>query len=312
MEPLSYTKSALLVENIKRIQALRKDLLSIIISREEEWEMRWETKVMHTFYALSLYDLSVQKNKVITTLSAPSPKKLNENQLEIYRFKLATDEIDKKWYVTPEPVTFETLNHFYKQIWRKKLTLPNQELDNALLFIQNSTEHPLIQAIAAQATLYQYAEIDEKMRPFSHFVLMLFLYKYGWDLRGTILIEPHFYKERAYYKEQLKNALLLNNITSWMEYVTSAYITELEEGIQKIALRESDGAVAKTFNLSDRQKEILEQLTEPTASITNRQVQKLFKISPITASRDLSKLVKLGLIKVEGKGRAVSYSKIKN
>lgn len=311
MEPLSYAKSPLVIENIQRIELLRTQLLSLIISREDEWELRWETKLMHTFYSLSLYDLSVQKNKVITTLSsAGANNEVTEQQKEIILFREAADYVDRSWHITQNLITYEVLADLYKKIWKKKIAIPEAELEQAFMFIQKSTEHPVIQAIAAQATIYQYANIDEKNRSFSHLILMLMLYKYGWDLRGMVLIEHFFHIERAYYKELLSNALEGKNITPWLEYMTTAYVTELEESIQKISMRERDSVIAKAFKLSDRQKEILAYFTTPESTITNRQVQKMFKVSAITASRDLSKLVLQGLLYSEGKGRAVTYSKV--
>lgn len=310
MEPLSYAKSPLVIENIQRIELLRTQLLSLIISREDEWELRWETKLMHTFYSLSLYDLSVQKSKVITTLSSLTNKDNTEQQQEIIRFKETADYIDRSWHITQQLISYETLADLYKRIWKRKLSIPETELDQAFMFIQKSTEHPIVQAVYAQATIYQYANIDEKNRSFSHLVLMLMLYKLGWDLRGMVLIEHFFHIERAYYKELLSNALEGKNITPWLEYMTTAYVTELEESIQKISMRERDSVIAKAFKLSDRQKEILAYFTTPESTITNRQVQKMFKVSAITASRDLSKLVLQGLLYSEGKGRAVTYSKV--
>jgi len=124
------------------------------------------------------------------------------------------------------------------------------------------------------------------------------------------LIEHHFHIERAYYKELLLKSVESKSITPWLEYVTHAFALELENAITRISLREKDHTIEKTFKLSDRQKEIILYLNTPQSSITNRHVQKMFKISPITASRELAKLVNHGLIYVEGKGRAVSYSKV--
>ncbi len=45
-------------------------------------------------------------------------------------------------------------------------------------------------------------------------------------------------------------------------------------------------------------------------TITNKKVQKLFKVSQITASRDLAKLASVGLLFTHGKGRSVYYTKV--
>jgi Fic family protein len=47
----------------------------------------------------------------------------------------------------------------------------------------------------------------------------------------------------------------------------------------------------------------------PGTRITNKMVQKHFKVSQITASRELAKLATLGLIISIGKGRSIYYTK---
>jgi len=61
--------------------------------------------------------------------------------------------------------------------------------------------------------------------------------------------------------------------------------------------------------LNDRQNKILERLENPNLKITNKDVQKMFGVSQITASRDLSKMANLGILLPHGKGRSVFYTK---
>ncbi len=310
MDLFSYAKSPLVIENIQRIELLRTQLLSLIMSREDERAMRWESKVMHVFYSLSLYDLAIQKNKVTGTVANTILKNRSVQQDEIIRFKEAQDYIDREWYVNGAYVDSYTLSELYKKIWEKKMAIPEHKISDILLFIQKGNEHPIVQAILAQVSVYQYQNTDEKNRPFSHLIHMLMLYKNGWDLRGMVLVEHHFHIERAYFKELLSKSIESKNITPWIEYVTNAYTLELEETINRISLREKDQTIEKTFKLSDRQKDILSYLSTPQTTITNRLVQRMFKVSPITASRDLAQLVQHGLIYSEGKGRAVTYTKV--
>ena len=67
---------------------------------------------------------------------------------------------------------------------------------------------------------------------------------------------------------------------------------------------------ATFWEITTRQKEIMMYLENPTASVTNKTVQKLFNISQITASRDLARLANLGLLLAHGKGRSVYYTKV--
>lgn len=63
------------------------------------------------------------------------------------------------------------------------------------------------------------------------------------------------------------------------------------------------------WKLNDRQKKILDIMENPELKITNKIVQKQFGISQITASRDLAKMVNLGVLLPHGKGRSVFYTK---
>jgi ATP-dependent DNA helicase RecG len=58
--------------------------------------------------------------------------------------------------------------------------------------------------------------------------------------------------------------------------------------------------------LNERQKRVLEVVTQQ-GSISNRQFQQIFPVTYDTAHRDLKRLVELGLLRVEGKGRATRY-----
>ena len=67
---------------------------------------------------------------------------------------------------------------------------------------------------------------------------------------------------------------------------------------------------AAFWKLNDRHAEVMNLLERPGSKITNKKVQKMFKVSQITASRDLSQLVRLGLVFSGGKGRSTFYTKI--
>ncbi len=62
----------------------------------------------------------------------------------------------------------------------------------------------------------------------------------------------------------------------------------------------------KDLHLNDRQVRTIKNL-KSDLSITNTKYQKLNNVSRATAKRDLDKMVKLGLVKLEGAGRASYY-----
>ena len=82
---------------------------------------------------------------------------------------------------------------------------------------------------------------------------------------------------------------------------------------QKITLPQNKPHVASELlarhpDLSARHAKIMD-LCEQMGNITNKDVCDAFKTSEVTAGRDLTELVKKGLLRRLGKGRATSYAK---
>lgn len=101
------------------------------------------------------------------------------------------------------------------------------------------------------------------------------------------------------------------NITPWLEYFAFGIAKQLEKALGEITSDTSPTTMPASFwELNDRQKEVLKIMEQPDISITNKVVQKHFKVSQITASRDLTKLASLGLIFARGKGRSVYYTRV--
>ena len=144
--------------------------------------------------------------------------------------------------------------------------------------------------------------------PFSDLIFTLFLYKYGYDFRRIVAYEEYFLKDRDSFQETISLAIKKQNLTQWLEYFTSGLIKQLENTINEIKLKKIDRST--TFHLNERQKQILFLFEEPNKKITNKIVMKEFKISPVTAARDLSKLANLNLILMVGKGRSTYYLKV--
>jgi len=100
------------------------------------------------------------------------------------------------------------------------------------------------------------------------------------------------------------------NLTIFLEYYANGISERLAEVEKDVAgIRLHLNIPARDFEINDRQREMLVLFEQPDMSLTNRKVQKLFKVSQITASRDLARMAALGLIFAHGKGRSVYYTK---
>ena len=100
-------------------------------------------------------------------------------------------------------------------------------------------------------------------------------------------------------------------MTVWLEYFTFCAMSALEKALEVAKnLRFQEELPASFWKLNTRQKQILEALEKPDEKVTNKEVQKVFKVSQITASRDLTHMANLGLLLAHGKGRSVFYTRV--
>ena len=138
----------------------------------------------------------------------------------------------------------------------------------------------------------------------------LIFYKRGIDVKRFFALDDYYDHDRRSYYAVLKsvnqNTL---DLTGWLEYFTdgvSVSIKAVKEkviGLSKdIKFLKEKGQVA----LSERQMKIMERIIEK-GEITNRDVRNMFDISNRAALDEISKLIKMKVVKETGKGRSIRY-----
>lgn len=272
-----------------------------------------------TYWSLALAQVPLSKqdveqfltDEVPTIMSAPSrTRSLTPEKQAVYRYKQGLDYIGRNWYVNTSPVTLATAMTVSQFAEARKLQIQERELIQLFEYLKSSTDHPIIQAAFVQMQIMCMEPFKEGNGRFSRLLGLLFLYKYGYDFRGLLVLEDYWRRNVAAL-ELVKNKVMeTKSLTIWLEYYAQAITTQLEKTLQKIKAHEAIPVNKGIWDLSDRQKAILQILENPSLSLTNRKVQKMYKVSQVTASRDLSKLATLGLIVAHGKGRSVSYSRV--
>jgi len=135
------------------------------------------------------------------------------------------------------------------------------------------------------------------------------LYKHGFDVRGLVVPEIEWAKNPDAHHQITKQMASSESLTTWLEYFTRRTIHQLRDIKNQLSLPHLPESLS-SYRITSRQKQILSFLEIPNTSITNKQVQSMFKVSQITASRDLSQLTTLGLIFARGKGRSIYYTRI--
>lgn len=317
MTPIAYTVSSYLTRYLEKIEYSRQQLLLLPIPPKQELGLLFQTAVNRVHYGLLLSRQTLKPETIKTILSnqivfatQKHPERYGKMQNTVLHYKLALDYIKRDWLLNNEPITLKTMYKLYSYCADEKVVLPDKRLQEILDYLQSSSDNPFILASLAKFAFRSAMPLTEEIEMFSTLCAYLFLYRAGMDCRGMLLLEKAWSDDKRIFLGQYETALHKPNITSWLEYNVKLFSLQLEETYQGIVTSPVSPEHEKVGKLNERQKTIMTLLEDPNAIITNRTVQKIFHISQITASRDLTKLTMLGLLFSHGKGRSVRYTRI--
>lgn len=317
MIDLTYNLSPILKSRLQKTDSLRKEILLTPISPKLEIQIRWEIMIQKIFYSLSLSEINISNKEVIETLSLnsllrSSEKKLSSSEKEIINYKKAIDFISKNWLISRNNVLVKDLLILYDMLCNGRLLIPFLRLQELLNYIQAREDHPIIQAGLINIGISKLQPFSKGNARVSRLLSYLFLFKYGYDIRGLVEFEKYWFENKESYLDALRIGIEGSSVTIWIEFFSQSILNSLDSTNKKIKAEafEIMDTDSSFWKLNDRQKSILVLFEQPRISITNKKVQQLFNVSQITASRDLSRLASLGLVFTHGKGRSVYYTKI--
>ncbi len=311
MKNFSYTRTQSLNQELARIEDLRKELLLTSLSPRTELKLQWNALIDYIHYLLGLQGTIIPKEHISRLLTPEGKKHLTEKEKNVSQIKNTLDYLYHNWLVNSEPVTAKSLTNLYQAAFTGSLRISEDELNNALRYIQINPEHPVIQAALGQFLMFDLNPFSDKNELFSHLVFLMFLYKTGYDFRRMLILEEYFFNNMNRYRDLLSKLRRQTNITEWLEFITSIFVVQLKELLKKIITeKQSPTSFPKQFYMNNRHRAILTYVEQPGVKINNAIVQKLYHVSQITASRDLAKLTSLGLLFPLGKGRSTYYTKI--
>lgn len=310
MIDFSFTITPTLKKEIEEINETRNKILVELLSRSQELELRWEANLDRITYSTRLTPKKLTRAE---TLDIVSPFKANETKLskfEVKAYMNAYEWIDQKWFMNSDKVREDDIKKLFS-FFPNKINTRDMQIKQILDFIQINPEHPIVQSALIFALMYEALPKNTDNIKLSLIVSYIFIYKYGYDLRGMINLEEFFSGDIDHFKNLLDEGVNNRNLSAFLEYFTQGVSISAEHGLRKIVSRESRHDLPASFyELSDRQREILMMFEKPGAKVSNKTIQKAFGVSQITASRDLAKLYSLGLIFSAGKGRSVYYTRI--
>lgn len=309
MLQLIYSKTSNLLQSIKTIDSLRVSTLSTPLTLYKEIELQWDTLLERIRYAHLMKGRAYTPQQINTFLTHEVKVSDQVQTARIYR--TAFNYLHTQWLGNTEQVTKDDVLDLLELLKLPEGAANRSDLERALEYLQVTPEHPVIQSGIIHAAI-PLIFFDAEYLLLAKFLSYLFLYKQGYDFRRLLVLEEHLFNTQEQYARFITNIRRQYSLTDWLDY----YITIVKNSAASVNAKitykkETENNDAKSLLiLSERQKKILGLFDEPTTRMTNRDIQKKFKVSQITASRDLAKLAALGLLFTSGKGRSVYYTKV--
>jgi Fic family protein len=185
-----------------------------------------------------------------------------------------------------------------------------------LNWLNHMTSEDIHPAIMAGITHYEIVRIH----PFldgngrvARALSLLVLLKHGYDVKRFFSLEEHYDREPLRYYEALQSVgKMENNQTVWLEYFSEGLAIELTRIKEKVKSLSTDLKLKKSLGgqqlaLTERQIKIVEFIQE-NGFLQNKTFFELFPmISEDTVLRELSDLLKKGIVKKEGTTKGAKY-----
>lgn len=177
--------------------------------------------------------------------------------------------------------------------------------------------HPVLKAGIAHyilVSIHPFVEGNGRtVRAFSNLILM----REGYDVKRFFALEEYFDADLGGYYEALaavdrqSRNIASRDLTSWLEYFTGVVAVELnkiKEKVRKLSIdMKLKGKLGEQVILTERQMKLIEYLSEnESASMQDLKIV-LRMVSEDTILRDLTALMRKGIVKKEGRTKAARY-----
>jgi DNA-binding transcriptional ArsR family regulator len=314
---IAYTKNDQLLEKMHMLEGLRRDIHAFPVGRKALHATQWNAVLSRIEGALSHEGMIVDQSTIYRILNSGKPQ--NEKSQKVLRYKSSLDYIRNDWYVTHEKISPHAVATLDALVTGNvKGTLSNRtpvqrlyDIKQLLSYLESGDEHPIIQAGIAHVEIVQRELVPENSPHLATLIAYMFLYKHGWDLRELLVLEKAWMESKIDYNYSMSATKQNNNATQWLEYFVEMLVSQAQSILESLSSIESSTKdIGVHSSLLPRHLEIIAQLDDPQARITNKDVKEKFGISQITASRDLAMLTMMGLLFSHGKGRSTYYTKV--
>ena len=138
----------------------------------------------------------------------------------------------------------------------------------------------------------------------------LVLFKRAFDIKRFFALDDYYDQDRRAYYAALKAVDQHTlDLTTWLEYFTEGVAVSIKAVKDKVVGLSKDIKALKEkgqIALTDRQMKIVGMLVQ-NGKLTIGQAKNLFGVSRQMALKEMAKLIKLGVVKLKGRGRGAYY-----
>lgn len=331
-----------IVENLTQIAEARMIILNAPLIPKWEVSLRKEALIKNTHSSTSIEGNRLSLEQVSDLAHGRKIMATHRDKQEVLNYIEALEKIPG--FRKRNPFLSKDLLEIHKIVTKDTLENPNDEgvfrnrqvvvgnrLTGEIIFIPppteqvpglvndffewfNSTEvNEIDPVIEAGITHYELVRIHPFMDGngrTTRVMAALVLYRRGFDIKRFFVLDDYYdHDRRAYYaalKRVDQNTL---DITGWLEYFTGGVAVSVEAVKKKVIGLSKDVKALKErgqIALTERQMKIVERMVE-RGKITNREIREMFGLSDEAVRKEVSKLIKIGVLKSKGKGRGVYY-----
>lgn len=177
--------------------------------------------------------------------------------------------------------------------------------------------HPVLRAGIAHYILVAIHPFVEGNGRVSRAFATLVLMREEYNIKRFFSLEEHFDNDPGSYYEafslvdrQSKN-IVERNLTPWLEYFTevvAAELSKIKEKVRKLSIdTKLKVKIGEQIALSERQMRLVEYISDQGSGTMQELKKVLSMVSEDTILRDLSDMLKKGIIKKEGSTKASRY-----
>ena len=315
---LPFHLSENLANNLKLSDLERERVLLYPISPRQEIKLRWEANLEKIYWGLTLAENPLSKKQMAKILADAPLKKMTDSQKEVVSYKAALDFIRNNWTGNNNLLTTRDVLNIYdlscKSVFGSTTSYfksKEKEVLQILKYVESGNDHPIVKAGLIQIEIIKLSPFENATGRVARLLSHLILSKYGYDLRGMLVLEDFYRSDLVTLKDISNSVERYKSATIWLEYFSQGVLNGMQKTLDNIKNNKSLNVVSSSYwKLSERLQKITNSLENPNSKITNKDVQKKFGVSQITASRDLTKLTSLGILLAHGKGRSVFYTKV--